>query len=125
MLSATNTEPAPTKDTTCVELIGAAKRATTAEPEALETLEDDKDECTLCALLQNDSQGASTQSRHCCKMTWQGKHVVKALLLQGDMSKHVHRCNMAPRDNLTDDMHGLREGARVWAHHGTKRQPDR
>jgi hypothetical protein len=33
-LSATNAEPAPTEDTACVELIGAAERAATAESEA-------------------------------------------------------------------------------------------
>jgi hypothetical protein len=33
-----NTEPASTKDTACVELIGTAEGAVTAEPEALETM---------------------------------------------------------------------------------------
>jgi hypothetical protein len=36
VLLATNTKPAPTKDTACIEPIGAAERAATAEPEALE-----------------------------------------------------------------------------------------
>jgi hypothetical protein len=36
VLLATNTVPAPIKDTACVEPIGAAEKAATAEPEALE-----------------------------------------------------------------------------------------
>jgi hypothetical protein len=61
-----NTEPAPTEDTACVELIGTAKRATTAEPKALETWADNEDGRGLYALLQNNvtCQGASTQSCH-------------------------------------------------------------
>jgi hypothetical protein len=38
MLSAMNTEPASTKETACIELIGTAEGAATAEPEALETM---------------------------------------------------------------------------------------
>jgi hypothetical protein len=75
VLSATNAEPASTEDTACVELIGAAKRAETAEPEALEAWADDEDGHGLYMPLQND----------------------EAMPLQGDASERARGHDMAPR----------------------------
>jgi len=68
VFSATNTEPAPTgEDTACVELIGAAERAATAEPEALEAWVDDEAGRGYTSRHETTVAGASTRSRHCCR----------------------------------------------------------
>jgi hypothetical protein len=79
--SATNAEPAPTEDSPCVELIGAAESVTTAEPEALEAWADDEARYGL----------------HVAK----GKQAVKALPPPGDTSAHAHGRDKAQRPGTT------------------------
>jgi hypothetical protein len=62
----------PTEDTAGIELVGPAERATTSEPEALETCADDEAGGWLYAAPQNDVAGASAgrgaaTRRHGCR----------------------------------------------------------
>jgi len=66
----THPEPWPTKDTACVGLIGAAERAATAEPEALEAWADDEAEPGLHVASQRDR---SRGTRTTCRPNWPSK----------------------------------------------------